>query len=123
DTSGNVLHYVLRDASSERRQELLSYVAYLVDRGRIGTTAREAAITAHVENGRVHLQRNSALRHENRPRQAADGRAEDTPGPQGKSGQIDWNFPAVERVEQPKNLSPTDWQRLREKIRGSTATA
>ncbi|MBY0274350.1 hypothetical protein K2Z84_03340 [Candidatus Binatia bacterium] len=118
DAWGNVLHYVLRDATPERTRELLEYVAYLVDRGRIGTTAQGAAIFAEVENGRLRLQRNPALRHESR-RHADDVPTQ--PEPAGEPGPIDWNFTTVDRIGEPKNLSSTDWRRLREKIRGAGA--
>jgi len=124
DTSGNVLHYVLRGPSEERQKELLEYVAYLVDRGRIGVAGvgggQTKPIVAYIEkDGRARLQRASALRHEALGVDGGGAAAAASPA----GGDVDWTFPNAECVERPLNLSPTDWRRLREKIRGTTASS
>ena len=130
DTSGNVLHYTVRNGAPERRQELLDHVAYLVDRGRIGVTAHGAhtaataaavEIVAHVENGRAHLRRVPALRHEGEWRSVSLMITDNAP--QLPTPAVDWSFPAVARVDTPPNLTDSDWQHLRERIRHTAGLA
>jgi hypothetical protein len=76
DRNGNVLHYVLRGDSPERRAKFLEYVGYLVSRGRIGMAERGLGanargvhqIVARTDGDRAHLDRDPMLRHEGRGR-------------------------------------------------------
>jgi hypothetical protein len=72
-STGNLLHYVLKPDTAERRLALLKYVAYLVkkrlisladtERG-LGSRARgDSVVSATNVNGRLTMQRSAALRH------------------------------------------------------------
>ncbi len=74
DRNGNVLHYVLREASDARRTKLIEYVAYLVRRGRIGFAEQGLGgnakgihqIVARTDGVRAMLERDAQLRHATR---------------------------------------------------------
>jgi hypothetical protein len=76
DRNGNMLHYVLRGDSPERRAKFLEYVGYLVSRGRIGMAERGLGanargvhqIVARTDGDRARLDRDPMLRHEGRGR-------------------------------------------------------
>lgn len=79
DSSGNVLHYVLKRSTPARRKRLQDYVAYLVeeqvigigDDGEEGLGARRLGtlpLTAVIRDGRLRLKRNAALQHAGRNR-------------------------------------------------------
>jgi len=72
DSYGNFLHLALVEPTPQRRNELKRYVKYLVKTGSlavadgqkgIGAPGRGAYVRATVENGRVRLARNAAMRH------------------------------------------------------------
>jgi len=72
DSNGNFLHLSLVVPTPQRRSELKRYVSYLVKSGSlavadglqgIGAPASRAYVRAAVENGRVRLMRNAAMRH------------------------------------------------------------
>ncbi len=72
---GNILHYVVKTDSRERRSRLKDYIAYLVeqqaigvDDGELGLGARAAAhiVTARRDGRRLSMHRSPALRHATR---------------------------------------------------------
>jgi len=64
DGNGNVLHYVLNEASDARRNQVAAYLTYLVKRGQIGMPGQDnVPIVAFRDDGRARLQRMPALRH------------------------------------------------------------
>ena len=79
DTNGNLLHYALSDSNTKRLRAFRSYLRYLVEEGWIGgeeedeeeegedeNQLRSQRVRSTVSNGRLHLTRNPALRHEGR---------------------------------------------------------
>lgn len=111
DRNGNVLHYVVRTRTDARVKRLREYVAYLVKRGRIGEPGRSFdghPIVAKVEGEKLTLERVASLRHERRNVQR---RAM-------LNAPTSWEFPRVKRVNEPRNLSATDWAHLREALKG-----
>lgn len=77
---GNVLHYVLKRKTTERRRRLIDYAEYLIKHGYIslddgeqglGARARGSnAITGKIVDGRVWLHRTAALKHHARGRRS-----------------------------------------------------
>jgi hypothetical protein len=72
---GNVLHYVLKQATQLRRSELLAYVEYLIARKAIslspgergfGAGDRGGSVVGHKVGSRLYLERSAAFRHAGR---------------------------------------------------------
>lgn len=124
---GNVLHYVLKQKTTQRRQRLLDYIEYLIVEDYIGLDDDEEGlearahganvITGKVVDGRLRLHRTAAFRHQK-------------PGVVATStGAIDneafWEFATQRAVASPPNLTSHDWNALRELIQdgGTEASA
>jgi hypothetical protein len=77
---GNILHYVLKRKTPQRRRRLIDYVEYLIregyislDDGERGLGARgrgSNAVNGTIVDGRVRLHRTAALRHHSRGKQS-----------------------------------------------------
>ena len=106
---------MLQGSSPKRKERLKQYLVYLVEQGDVGIEsdrpdvglrASGARIRAVRKGGKLTLTRNPALRHGRMERFSAASNE--------TSGAGAWIFPWVRRVKLPRNLSSSDFRRLRE---------